>query len=484
MNRYNFLCLLYVTCGSIFYGYDSGCTTSILGYPAFIEYYKLDSILIGAFGSAYYGGAVLGMASNWFLPDRIGRLRSIQIACVLGIIGISMQTGASSFAVFCTGRIIGGYASGVIFSLCPTYASEISPPEWRGRVGGIFSIMVNASYMVTEWIGLGLSFVHGDSAWRLLLGLQLVPSVGMLVGSFWMPFSPRWLALKGRYEECCDVLKKMHGSGHDDDFYLQEYHQVRAQIEFEKEEKLGLRTIIRRPSYRKRIYLVVALGFFMMMSGIIAIQNYQVIMYNNLGMTNTMALTLTAVWGTVGTFSAVMTTFFFDKLGRKPVIYISYGLQITGCLLVVTLWARYEAGHSSNAAMGKGVIGVMYLVCLGYSGPMNAFIATYPAEIMPTCIRSAGVATAYVVMHCIMIVIVQITPLALEVISWRFFLIFLIANAIFVVILYLFYPETKGKTLEEMSALFGDEVAETLEEAGMHVKDEKQQTQHIEMSIS
>jgi hypothetical protein len=56
------------------------------------------------------------------------------------------------------------------------------------------------------------------------------------------------------------------------------------------------------------------------MTGIIAIQNYQVIMYGNLGMTNTMALTLTAVWGTLATFSAAMTTLYFDKLGRKPVI--------------------------------------------------------------------------------------------------------------------------------------------------------------------
>lgn len=122
---------------------------------------------------------------------------------------------------------------------------------------------------------------------------------------------------------------------------------------------------------------------------------------------------------------------------------------------------------------------------------------------MPTCIRSAGVASAYVVMHTVMIVIVQITPLALESISWRFFLIFLIANCVFVVILYTFYPETKGTTLEEMNALFGDEVsrtsisfdvrgpiliyfaqvAETLEEAGVHFKEEKLQTQHIEKPL-
>lgn len=78
---------------------------------------------------------------------------------------------------------------------------------------------------------------------------------------------------------------------------------------------------------------------------------------------------------------------------------------------------------------------------------------------MPTCIRSAGAATAYVAMHCMMILLVQVAPLALEVISWRFFLIFLISNVIFIVIFIFFYPETKGKTLEEMNALFGDQVS-------------------------
>jgi hypothetical protein len=78
---------------------------------------------------------------------------------------------------------------------------------------------------------------------------------------------------------------------------------------------------------------------------------------------------------------------------------------------------------------------------------------------MPTSIRSAGVATAYTVMHCIMICIVQVTPIALEKISWRYFVIFLIMNCVFIVIFYFFYPETKGKTLEEMNAVFGDEVS-------------------------
>lgn len=63
-----------------------------------------------------------------------------------------MQTGAPNFPVFCTGRIIGGIACGLMFSVCPTYASEIAPPRLRGRVGGIYAFNVNAAYCLTEWL--------------------------------------------------------------------------------------------------------------------------------------------------------------------------------------------------------------------------------------------------------------------------------------------------------------------------------------------
>ena len=116
-----------------------GCTTSILGYASFIEYFNLDATTIGAFNSAYYGGCFVGCIMTWFLPDRIGRLRTIQISCVISLLGVSMQVGSQSFPVFCTGRIIGGVACGMIFSVCPVYASEIAPPEFRGRVGGIYA---------------------------------------------------------------------------------------------------------------------------------------------------------------------------------------------------------------------------------------------------------------------------------------------------------------------------------------------------------
>lgn len=79
---------------------------------------------------------------------------------------------------------------------------------------------------------------------------------------------------------------------------------------------------------------------------------------------------------------------------------------------------------------------------------------------MPSSIRATGTATGYAIFNLIVIMLTQVTPLAIEEISWRYFLIFVICDVIFIVIFVLYYPETKNKTLEEIAALFGDEVSQ------------------------
>jgi MFS family permease len=111
----------------------------VLAYTSFLKYFNLDSTTIGAMGSAYYAGAVVGMGSNWYLPNKYGRVRTIQIGCLVSLLGSALQTGAHSYPVFLTGRIIGGFACGLVVVVCPAYASEIAPPKLRGRIGGLYA---------------------------------------------------------------------------------------------------------------------------------------------------------------------------------------------------------------------------------------------------------------------------------------------------------------------------------------------------------
>jgi Sugar (and other) transporter len=78
----------------------------------------------------------------------------------------------------------------------------------------------------------------------------------MLIVSFWMPDSPRWLVYVERNDEALVILQKLHQSTEDDDFYLREFHQIKAQIDLDKHEKLGMSAIWKRPSYRRRFLLV------------------------------------------------------------------------------------------------------------------------------------------------------------------------------------------------------------------------------------
>lgn len=153
----------------------------------------------------------------------------------------------------------------------------------------------------------------------------------------WLPESPRFLIMKGRYDEALDVIKKLHGGapGHDDDFFIREFNQIKAQHELEVAEKVGLRTILSRPSYRKRMFIVVFQFAFAMFTGIIPLQNYQVILYQYLGVTNKMALVMVGVWGTIGTIFCIIGALLFDKLGRRVSLLSSLWVQFLASIAMV-----------------------------------------------------------------------------------------------------------------------------------------------------
>lgn len=115
--------------------------------------------------------------------------------------------------------------------------------------------------------------------------------------------------------------------------------------------------------------------------------------------------------------------------------------------------------------LGRFTVGFMFVYLVGYAFIMNAFGYTYPSEIMPTPIRAAGNAVAFCTFNAITVMLVQVTPIAVENIAWRYFLIFIICDAIFITVVYFVYPETVGRTLEEIAALFGDEVAVDIHDA-------------------
>lgn len=137
------------------------------------------------------------------------------------------------------------------------------------------------------------------------------------------------------------------------------------------------------------------------LTGVIPIQNYQVIIYQRLGFSNLLSLVLTGVYGTIATASAIMAMFFCDRIGRRKLVvswpstyhlrssetgpscfndvlpqFVAYAIMISASLILVVLWARYEASGSTSRGLGIGVVFSIYYFSCGYSGPMNTFWPT------------------------------------------------------------------------------------------------------------
>jgi hypothetical protein len=244
-------------------------------------------------------------------------------------------------------------------------------------------------------MGLGLSYINSDVAWRLFLGLQHCPPLLMAACTPFLPESPRFLIMKGRYDEALEIIKKLHGGapGQDDDFYIREFNQIKAQHELEVRERVGLRTILRRPSYRKRMFIVVFQFAFAMFTGIIPLQNYQFILYTYLGVTDKTALIMVGVWGTCGTIFCILGAVSFDKLGRRKSLLGSLWVQFLASIAMVIckflligldvylsritngvlVWARFQLSGNTNMLLGRFTVGFMFVYLVGYAFIMNAF---------------------------------------------------------------------------------------------------------------
>ena len=241
--------------------------------------------MIGAIVSTYSGGQGIGNLAGGYLGDKLGRKKTIWLAAVIALIGSALQTAAVNVVMFLVGRIIAGFAVGLVYAVSSIYNAEIAPPKIRGVVVGLQAFLIAVGFALANWVGCFGSYNNYDAAWRVPLGLQCLFAVILIVGLFWLPESPRWLIQHGHYNEAHRALSKLHSGEEDPSFYEREFQQIKQQLDFEREVTIqSWSALFTKPSYRKRLLLGVGLGIFLMTTGANAINYYQTILFESVGL--------------------------------------------------------------------------------------------------------------------------------------------------------------------------------------------------------
>ncbi|KAG9092067.1 hypothetical protein FRC06_000258, partial [Ceratobasidium sp. 370] len=408
---YNVSLAVFAAIGGFLFGYDSGVITNVLENKYFLSYFNPSDSLTGAVVSTLAGGCFVGAACAAWLADHIGRKRTLQVGSVIAIIGCLLQCAAVNMGMLIVGRIIAGLAIGVLSMITPLYQVEISHPKWRGFMAGTFQQMLGFGFIVANWVTYGTDKgIQGVAAWRLPLGLQMLPALILFLGMFFFPYSPRWLVAQGREEEAYAVLQKLHYNGENKEWLDGEFAEICEQIRIEKQMRSSrLSDLVNTKPMLKRTLIACGVQAFGQFTGInlwyaaphstrLYAGTYEAFagprMYRALGISD--PLLIQSIYGVVGPiWNLFFIIFLVDRVGRKkPLLFGSF--MLAACLAVETaINAQYppDSPNPNKAAQGAGVA-MFFIATSVFSVSYGPIAWTYVAEIFPMRTRAMGVSAA------------------------------------------------------------------------------------------
>ncbi|CAK7232324.1 hypothetical protein SCUCBS95973_008221 [Sporothrix curviconia] len=470
-----YVCAAIVSWASCMIGYDSAFIGTTIALPSFIDEFDLDSYsaskkaLISAnIVSVYQAGAFFGSLSAYGSSYFLGRRKSLWLFAVLFIAGAGAMLAANAergLNVIVGTRFLAGFGIGGASNMVPIYISELSPPAIRGRLVGIYELGWQIGGLVGFWINYGINknMAPSTSQWLIPYGVQLIPAGLLLIGSIWVPESPRWLFSKGRREEATKVLCWLRQLPATDTYMLQEIAYIDEDLtRFRDEVGAGFWKPFRALSNKSvlwRFFLGGMLFMWQNATGINAINYYSPTVFKTLGITgtNTGFLT-TGIFGVVKTvLTVIWLVFLIDKLGRRKLLMFgsiggSVCMWIIGALVKTSVPTDNVLGTMTSG--GVAAIFFLYLWTAVYTPSWNGTPWVINSEMFDQNTRSLGQASAAANNWLWNFLISRFTPqmfLKMGYGVYFFFAALMICSSVFVFFL---VPETKAIPLEQMDRLF------------------------------
>ncbi|KAH8883237.1 putative hexose transporter [Thozetella sp. PMI_491] len=418
--------------------------------------------ILGLFNCVMSVGALCGLLFLPYLMDNWGRKPSIILGSCFMLLGIGLQTGATSFGMFVAARLILGLGDIIVICTAPLLIAEISPAQDRAILVTLAGATYHSGAFIAAWTTYGTLQIQSDWSWRAPSLIQAPFTVMMLLVIWWIPESPRFYIARDLPEKALKILAHYHANGDERDEVVQlEFAEITAAIAMEKAHKssFGFVDFLGTRGNRRRLLIVICVGLFSQWSGNGLVSYYLTTILGNIGITDPKSqLGINGGLTTFNLVTNVFFSFFVDAWGRRRIQIIS----TVGMLVSFVIWTILSARYSINPedGIGKGVMVMIFLYSLAYN-MKSGLIASYTTEILPYNMRAKG----YVVMEYALYVTLffnqYVNSIALDNIQWRYYIFYCVFLLAELLIIYFFFVETKYLALEEITKLFdGDDVAQ------------------------
>ena len=398
--------------GGVIFGFDTAALNGILVMQPFLslmgregktdeEWAAYESWIVSSLLLACFFGAPFSAP----LADAFGRKWCIVLAMFFTAVGSCIQACACDFSTMIVGRIVVGIFIGLLSGVVPVYLAEVAPKSVRGSVGSFFYLTLAIGILVAFLVTLSLNTYslqpdgsHVAANWRYILGIQAILTICLVALAISLPESPRWLISVGQTERARKVLERTRwclpvGRRKDKNGAWEsltnidlEYDGIIDEVNVERNLTTSWYNfaVLLEPSMILRTCTGILIQFFQQLSGINSFFYYSSVIYRDLGIVPDVT---TAITGAVSVVATLISVFYIDRVGRRPLLIIgSIGMM---CSLIVVGAIIIQYGSTTDIQRRAITAFIcFYIVHFSYSYGPIAWL--YPPETFPLHLRAKG----------------------------------------------------------------------------------------------
>ena len=420
--------------GGLLYGFDTVVISGIIDSVA--KLYSLSPTGIGLTVAASPVGNILGCFCAGVIGQRIGTRAALRIAAAVYLCACLAAAFSIGWPMLLAARFVGGMAIGACSVLGPVYITELSPAQWRGRLVGLFQINVVSGILIGLISNYFVRLANlGGMEWHVMLGVAAVPTLFFLILLLSIPLSPRWSVSRGQIDEALKVLSLV---GAPDP--KMELADIQAALQA---EHATVHEPVFQWKYRYPLFLAIAIGAFNQLTGINAIFSYVHSIFTAAGFSQLSSDSQGIATGATNLLFTLVGMAMIDKFGRKSLLIVG----AIGTALCLSGVARVFYSNSHQSALLALLVGFIAFFALS----QGLVVFVYIGEVFPNAVRSKGQGVGNASLATINTTILFTFPiLAHHFNAGAPFVFFAAATVVQLIVVTLFFPETKGQTLEQL----------------------------------
>jgi MFS transporter, SP family, arabinose:H+ symporter len=434
------------TLGGLLFGYDNIVISGAIGYLR--NLFHLDATGVGWAAGCALIGCVVGCAGAGSVADFLGRRKGLALCAVCFTLSSCGMLFADSLNQFVGWRLLGGLGIGAASVIAPNYIAEIAPTKVRGRCVTLYQMGIVVGILAAVFVNMLIQRM-GDEAWNTATGWRwmffagIVPA--LLFGMMIIPAveSPRWLMKEGRREQALRVLTEINGP----DLARSEANQIEETLSLEEGRFAELFTTFRRP-----LLLGIMLAGLQQMSGITPLFSFLPEIFRSAGAATGDAFRQSVMVSVINLLFTFVALWLIDRAGRKTLILAGTTLQFLSFAAVG--WLYYV--HGSGVAI---LIFVMSFVA-GHAVGNGVACWVIISEIYPTKVRGRAMSIATTALWLVGYLGNQLFPVMQKNLgSDGTFWCFSGGALLTIIVVGWLVPETKGRSLEEITEIWAQPVA-------------------------